>query len=174
MVKARTFEQVEDVMRDLLCLLLELPSDTPVIRIAYQSDGAPAWKHNDTVLFMRLSESDEEWGHYRDNTYETRSNDVIKESSRTRVWELHLIAYGPDGSQWLNRIKDGIHTQAAKRFYYAMDITAVPSNLAIQRIPELYDGRWWARFDLKLIFYEHYLVEENVKSIEHVNVTIEK
>lgn len=174
MTKTRTFEEVEDLVRSWMCQLLEIDEDSSAVRLSYQDDGAPSWDYDDTVLFIRLSETDDPYGHQRSDIHYIQGNDVIKQSSRTRVWELYFICYGPCASEWLNRIKDGVFSQLSKALCFREDVAILPTHPMIQRVPELYNGRWWKRFDLKLTMNELYVFEENVRSIDDVDVRTSK
>ena len=114
----RTFIEVENLFRDLLCDILGLPVDNKQIVFSYQSTGTPGWKHDQDKLFIRLSELDDDYSKFRNSLYHPNDETVIKSTSRTRVWEVYLIAYGPNSCEVQNQIKDGVFLQRARRFLF--------------------------------------------------------
>lgn len=172
MMPKRTFVEVENLFRDLLCNILGLTVDNKQIVFSYQATGAPGWKHEQDRLFIRLSELDDEYAKFRDSLYHPNEKTVIKTTSRTRVWEVYLIAYGPHAHEWLNLIKDGVFLQKARRFYFKHDIALITDYPQMLRVPELYNGRWWERWDMRLKFNELYIVEEDVSSIEDIKIYV--
>lgn len=172
MMPKRTFVEVENLFRDLLCDILELPLDNKQTVFSYQATGVPGWKHDQDKLFIRLNELDDEYAKFRSSLYHPNEEAVIKSTSRTRVWEVYLIAYGPHACDVQNQIKDGVFLQKARRFYFKNDIALITDYPQALRVPELFNGRWWERWDMRLRFNELYVVEEDVGSIEDVQIFV--
>lgn len=148
------------------------PAFMPV-RISWPQEGAPSWKIYEDVTFIRLvPHEDDDYARQIDSTYEATLGTVIKKSSRTRVLEVHFVVYGPNASINVNKIKDGVFRQDVKRVLSASSVFLIPDLPPSRRVPELYAGRWWNRWDLSLFFNEGYqLPDEDVGRIESVTIT---
>lgn len=57
-------------------------------------------------------------------------------------------------------------------FYFKNDIALVTDYPQALRVPELFNGRWWERWDMRLRFNELYVVTEDVGSIEDVQIFV--
>lgn len=148
------------------------PSFMPV-RISWPTGGAPAWKISEDVVFIRLfAKDDEDYARQIDSTYEAERGTVIKKSTRTRIWELQFIGYGPSAQTAVNKIKDGVFRQDVKRLLSANSVFLIPDLPPCRRMPELFAGQWWNRWDITLTFNELYqLPDEDVGRIESVSIT---
>lgn len=171
MKRMRTYNELLDIYRQSVCSILSLDINSSQVRISYQKEGMPSWSVDDDIVFIRLEEREDNYAKQRNSVYEERDGSVVKVSSRTRVWELYLIVYGPNSYEWMNLLKDGFFLHSTKAILGPNDIYLIPDLGSIQRVPELFDGMWWSRYDMKVLFNELYVVEEDVGAIEHVNVT---
>lgn len=141
-----------------------------LVRKAWPSDGAPAWKQGDDVAFVRCTEIDDWYNKVRDQGAEP--NDAVSGllvTEYTRVWRVFWEVRGPNSYTRASLLKsamqlDFIHDSlAASNLYLRPDV----SNPT--RAPELEDGRWWNRTDLEMVFYEQVnesIVTSTVASIE--------
>lgn len=178
-----TAEQMEDLFWQVTMTMLGFnpaefsdehnpPAFMPA-RISWPQEGAPAWKIDEDVTFIRvIPHEDDDYTRQLDSTYEATANTVIKKSSRTRVWEVQFVVYGPNADTNVNKIKDGVFRQDIKRILSASSVFLIPDLPPSRRVPELYAGRWWNRWDLSIFFNELYqLPDEDVGRIESVIIT---
>ena len=77
------------------------------IRWCYPESGAPDWKISDDILFLYLSEADDDYAKQRDSMYRTDRGTVYRDTIRTRVWDLQTTAYGRRSYELVNLLKDG-------------------------------------------------------------------
>ncbi len=169
------YEKLQDLFWDVSLLLardlLTEPADQH-IRWKYPTNGQPDWKIDDNILFLFLSEQEDDYGKQVDTTREEENGSVTLKRTRTRVWSLLLTAYGPKACEIVNRIKDGVFRQDAKKLLADGSVFLVPDLPACQNAPELYAGKWWNRWDLTLHFNELYsLPDEDAGHIDSVAVT---
>ena len=149
----------------------EIENPDKFIRKKYPVNGSPDWKIDDDILFLNLSEKDDEYAKQFQSVYKTSYGDVIRERSRTRVWELFITAYGDNSYDLLNKIKDGVFRENIKRILSKNAVFLIPNLPTIQSMPEMFSGKWWNRFDLPLYFNECYIAEsENLGSVEHLTL----
>lgn len=166
------FTALEDLFWQMTTMILgdSVPSEN--IRLTYPQDGQIAWQIHEDILFIRLFEQEDEYAKQLDSTYTAERATVLKRSSRTRVWEVQYTAYGPKANCYINQIKDGVFRQDVKQLLIKQAVFLVPDMPACKRIPELFCGQWWNRWDLVLHFNELYhLPDEDVGRIESVNIT---
>ncbi len=162
-------------LEDLFCLISEqvlgFDSSTGKIRLTYPTDGQPGWQIDEDIVFIRLFEQEDDYAKQIDSVYEPERGTVIKKSARTRVWEVQFVAYGPNANTNINKIKDGVFRQDVKRLLAGSSVFLIPNLPTCRRIPELYAGQWWNRWDLSLNFNELYqLPDEDVGRIESVSI----
>jgi hypothetical protein len=178
-----TTEQIEDFFWQVTMQLLGYnpddfnnPDNPPTfmpVRIAWPTGGAPAWKISEDVVFIRLfTKEEDDYAKQIDSIYDAEHGTVIKKSARTRIWEVQFVAYGPEAQTAVNQIKDGVFRQDIKRLLSANNVFLIPDLPPCRRMPELFAGRWWNRWDVTLMFNELYhLPDEDVGRIESVSVT---
>lgn len=141
------------------------------IRWKYPAKGGPDWGFDDNIVFLNLSEMDDEYGKQNDSIYVTENDTVIRKRGRTRVWELLCTIYGPESYDIANQIKDGVFTEKVRRTLSQGGVFLVPDMPVCRYVPELYAGRWWNRYDVALHFNEWYEApDEDVGHIESLTV----
>ncbi|MDU4960195.1 MAG: aldehyde dehydrogenase [Sporomusaceae bacterium] len=147
------------------------PACMPV-RVSWPTTGAPAWKITENVVFIRLIlHEDDDYARQIDSIYKPEPGTVIKQSARTRVWDVQFVAYGPDAQTAVTQIKDGVFRQDIKRLLSANSVFLIPNLPPCRRVPELFAGQWWNRWDGRLYFNElHRLPDEDVGRIESVSI----
>ncbi len=177
-----TTEQIEDFFWQLTMRILGYnpdnfnnPDNPPAcmpVRIAWPTTGAPAWKISEDVVFIRLiPREDDDYARQIDSEYKAHAATVIKKSSRTRIWEVQFVAYGPNAQTAVNKIKDGVFRQDIKRLLSESAVFLIPNMPPCRRVPELFAGQWWNRWDVSLTFNELYqLPDEDVGRIESVEI----
>ena len=70
-----------------------------------------------------------------------------------------------------NLLKDGFFYESVHRNLAQHDVFIVPNLPVCTRIPELFAGKWWDRWDITLRFNELYrLKPEDVGRIERVHI----
>lgn len=141
------------------------------IRWRYPESGAPDWKISDDILFLYLSEADDDYAKQRDSLYRTEDETVYRDTARTRVWDLQATAYGRRSYEIANLLKDGFFYEPVRRNLAQKDVFIVPNLPTCTQVPELFAGKWWDRWGIDLRFNELYrLAPENVGRIERVQL----
>lgn len=166
------FVALEDLFGDVTELIIgkDIPPDN--IRLTYPQDGQPNWAINEDIVFIRLFEKEDEYAKQLDSIYESERATVIKKSARTRVWEVQYVVYGPSANTNINKLKDGVFRQDVKRLLSGNGVFLIPDLSPCRRVPELFAGQWWNRWDLSLSFNELYsLPDEDVGRIESVSIS---
>ncbi len=169
-----TRQQIEDLFWTLTCQLLGLDptnlTNASAVRIAWPTDGAPAWAISDDVVFLRVTPGGGPIIQQRDMTYAEGTVETANvTTSYTRVWDASWIVYGPNSSENADLIRSGLYgvDLSANNLYLVLDL---PNP---QRAPELFDGRWWERSDFAAQFNELVQRQGTVPTISGVNIQIE-
>lgn len=166
------FTALEELFWQMTSQVLSENFPQDKIRLTYSTDGQPGWKMDEDIVFIRLFEREDEYAKQLDSIYTAERATVIKKSARTRVWEAQYVVYGPNANTNINKIKDGVFRQDIKRFLSASGVFLIPNLPPCRRVPELFAGQWWNRWDLSLAFNELYrLTDEDVGRIESVSIT---
>lgn len=166
------FKQLEDVFWQITAEVLGRDFKKDNIRLTYPIDGQTSWEITEDIVFIRLFEKEDSYAKQLDSFYQTEYGTVIKKSARTRIWDVQFVIYGPNSHTNANKIKDGmfiqkIHCELAKN-----NIFLIPDLPSCRRVPELFAGQWWERWDINLSFNELYLIaDEDVGHIDSVTIT---
>lgn len=165
------FNALEGLFWDAVAAILGEDFNSDNIRFAYPKDGNPGWRIDEDIIFIRLFEKEDDYARQINSTYHAERGTVIKKSSRTRVWDVQFTAYGPRGCENINKIKDGVFRQDVKKILSDGGVFLIPNLPPCRRVPELFAGQWWTRWDMTLSFNELYrLPDEDVGRVESVSI----
>ena len=140
------------------------------VRVEWPEDGAPAWKINEDICFIGITEKDSPWNRQRNRSLELYDIDNCNETVEyTRIINLALVLYGPNSYDNSQLIKDTLFNHVPHRLLTENDIYLIPDIVSARYLPELFEGRWWKRTDIAFDFNEgikrNYL-QPYVKSLE--------
>jgi len=168
------FTALEDLFFAATCRILGDGWPEGGIRLTYPQDGQPSWKIDEEIVFIRLFEREDDYAKQLDSIYDARGPTVVKKSARTRVWDVGYTAYGPHACETVNKIKDGMFRQDVKRILAKHAVYLIPDLPPCRRVPELFAGQWWQRWDLTLKFNELYrLPDEDIGRIDSVSIRMQ-
>jgi hypothetical protein len=138
------------------------------VRKSWLTEGAPMWKNQEDVIFLRVSDMDDPYNRQTDVRY-TPNGEFLKRSQEyTRVHEVYWVVYGPNSYDNAEKIRytlfgDGDFLRKNRLFL----VTDVP---APRRVPEPHDGQWWERSDLTAHFNEFVRIESATPPIIGVEI----
>jgi hypothetical protein len=144
------------------------------VRIAWPTGGAPAWKINDDVTFIRIGDADDPLNIPRDTTSTPiDSLTTTLSMTYTRVLTVHWSLYGPNSydNAFLirnNLYNQSIHDQLANSNIYIVTEISTPI-----RAPELFADQWWEHTSMQATFNE-YIKIDNVANLITTPVIITK
>ena len=129
------------------------------VRQEWPTDGQPAWEIDKNYTFLRAVEKNEEYGRIYDGTYVPNVTDgsgesVIQQFQYNRGWQLFWVFYGPNSASNAQFTRDGMILDWVRQSLAASGLYLVPAMVRPQRGKELYQGRWWERFDLQIEYNE--------------------
>jgi hypothetical protein len=155
-----TLKQIEDLFQSLTCTLLGLnpaaPSSQDKVRIAWPTGGAPAWKINQDIAFLRINLVPDPYTQQRETSYQQDTAGVAVNvvASYTRVHSVQWVVYGPNSFENAETIRNGIFLFATKSTLAAKNLHLILDVPPVVRLPELLNGQWWQRADLQAKFNE--------------------
>lgn len=145
-------------------------SKTPAVRHSWPIHGAPDWKITDDVIFMQLAETEDDINIPLDGQWRDAERDLVYRQGVTRVFELRLNAYGPNCYDNLLHIRLALLN--GRPNLRKQNVCIVPERTGIIKAPELFQSRWWNRADTRLKFNVLMVFDQDVKTIETVNITV--
>lgn len=130
------------------------PTFMPV-RISWPTQGAPAWKIDQDIAFIRVGEEPDDMNIIRDTIYQALNDDNASvDTAQTRVLKVHWLLYGPNSYNNAAIIRKRLFEEQCRNLLSADQIYLVPEVATPRRAPELWGGRWWERTDVSASFNE--------------------
>jgi hypothetical protein len=149
------------------------PAFMPV-RISWPTEGAPAWKIDQDVAFLRVGEEDDEINIIRDTILTAGDEDNANETTaQTRVIRVHWLLYGPNSWNNANRIRRLLYEEPYRQPLTDDQIFLIPRVTTPQRLPELFGGRWWERADVAASFNEQLRYDSTVPYFKSAEVIVQ-
>jgi hypothetical protein len=167
----------QKMVMDMLGLLTGSPIDYTsaayFVRISWPTEGAPAWKSTEDVVFLRITEEDDPINRQREVGIEDASDTTLDEAtSYTRVVGLYLVFYGPNSFANAQTVRDGVFKDRY-RWELAKDkIYLIPDIVAPRRIPEAFQSKYWERVDLEMRFNEKVVKYDEINIIESAEILV--
>lgn len=141
------------------------------VRRSWPTMGQPDWKFEEDVLFFQLTFLDgQDVSQPLHDFWQDSGEDLIRHQEQTRVLQVQLIAYGPNGATNLDNIRTAIYNGVL--LLRNAGVYVVAGDEAPRYAPELFQARWWRRADMTMIFNVNKVYDTEVKTITSVPVTI--
>lgn len=131
------------------------PTAGTQVRQSWPSNGAPGYGQNDNVSFIRCIEIDDWYNKVPE--YGVTANDDVSAMlniEKTRVWRAFWELRGPTSYERATLLKTAMQLQLIGDSLSPFNLYLVPSIGNPQRMPELYEGKWWERSDISMHFNE--------------------
>lgn len=172
-------KELEDIFKNLTFAVLgidnTIPANKGLVRKAWPTKGAPAWKIDDDIAFIRVTPIDNKIARNQDILF--KGNDPIwasKETGYTRTHRVDWTLYGPKSYDNADLIRYNLFSQDYTTELKANNLFLITDVPMPQRLPELYNGQWWERTDFSAEFNElvirrtvtPYILTPNFKIIE--------
>ena len=140
------------------------------VRLAWPTEGAPAWKITEDVVFLQCIEIDDSYNRQRETSFDLSNSNQA--TSYTRVIQVSFIIYGPNSFDNARKIKDSIFYQQNHDTLASNNLYMIPDIIAAMRSPELFEGQWWERVTMNMSFNEFIVSNTSVLSIESAVITV--
>jgi hypothetical protein len=177
----QTLKQIEIIFQKMVMDMLGLLEGSPIdysipayfVRVAWPTEGAPAWKITEDIVFLRVVEEDHPVNRERD-VENTRIDDVTlnEKTSYTRIISLAMVFYGPNSFDKAQLVRDGVFKDTYRLSLAQDKIYPIPDIIAPKRFPEAFQGRWWERTDLEIRFNEGVKKNQEISVIESAEIVL--
>jgi hypothetical protein len=172
-----TLRQLEILMWEatVCCLGLDLHGESAAKRVrrgwpTYNASGsAPAWNWDENRCFIRVMNGSDPYGQLQENLLLENGRRV---TVRTRPLEVLWICYGQSAWEDCETIRRRVLESDIKARLRASALYPLPHIAEPVRAPELFEGAWWERSDLRAQFYERIRIEEAYPGLEAARVLI--
>ena len=149
----------------------EAAYERPAVRRSWPTMGQPDWSFEEDVLFYQCTFIDgQDVSQPLHDFWQDSGEDLNLHQEQTRVLQVQMIAYGPNGATNLDNIRTAIYNGVP--LLRLAGVYVVPGNEAPKYAPELFQARWWRRADMTLIFNVAKSYDTIVKTITSVPVTV--
>lgn len=149
----------------------EAAYERPAVRRSWPTMGQPDWSFEEDVLFYQCTFIDgQDVSQPLHDFWQDSGEDLNLHQEQTRVLQVQMIAYGPNGATNLDNIRTAIYNGVP--LLRRAGVYVVPGNEAPRYAPELFQARWWRRADMTMIFNVAKSYDTEVKTITSVPVTI--
>jgi len=173
-----TLKQIEKLFWNVTTQMLGLDPALPVnankVRIAWPTEGAPSWKINEDVTFLRIGDFDDSINILRDSVMSNLDVDNANETTGyTRVLIIHFICYGPNSFDNAFIIRKKLYDQKYREFLNIKNIFLIPQINSPVRVPELLNGQWWERTNVMAKFNELIQFNQTIPYLKSAAATID-
>jgi hypothetical protein len=147
------------------------PTAGTQVRQSWPSNGAPGYSQNDNISFIRCIEVDDWYNKVPD--YGVTANDdvsAILNIEKTRVWRVFWELRGPTAYERATLLKTAMQLELIGDTLSPFNLYLVPSIGNPQRLPELFESKWWERSDISMHFNEQ--VNDEIVTPTVVNIPV--
>lgn len=154
-----TLRQLEDIFASETCKMLGIDSTLPEnkgkVRLTWPTKGAPGWKIDEDIVFIRVTPEDDKIARHFDILYDTnRSDYALKQTAYTRVHKIDWTLYGPNSYDNADKIRFKILSQDYFEDFKKSNLFLITDVSMPTRLPELFNGQWWERTDFTTSYNE--------------------
>ena len=128
------------------------------------------------VVFLRITEADNEYNRQRDTAYDPKDKDAdnaIEKKTFTRIIQTYWICYGPNSFDRAFAIRNALFATQSRETLSGSGLYLIPDMDAPRRSPELFAGQWWERTDLSARFNEYIRLDTTVPYLKSADIAVE-
>lgn len=145
--------------------------DSPYVRTAWPSQGAPFQEIQDDICYLECTLRDEPYTKLRNMVLLPGGDVYINEQwNYTRDWLIHWCLYGPNAVDRARAINSALFQEYFREQLAAINLFPVSSYPNVVRAPELINGQWWERADFDAEMYE--FVTETIQTNTVVSAAV--
>lgn len=169
-----TLTQLENLFQSVTSQILGT-TDPSAVRIDWPADGAPSWKINDDVCFIRIDFDDDPITRQVETSYEPLDSDnaTVNQSSMD-VIGVDWIVYGPHSFDNARLIRNKLFDPTYKDILAASNVALVTDIAMPRRVPEFFNGQWWNRTSFSANFNELVVRQSSVPYLQSANVQVKE
>ena len=171
--------EIEDFFAEITCEMLKIDLSKKVnqkkVRIAWPTSGAPGWKINDDVVFLRITPVDDVMARQLDICYDPVKDNkpyMKKKTGYTRVHKVNWTLYGPSSYDNADIIRHMIFDLDYMQKFKEKNLFLITDVSMPVRLPELDNGQWWERTDFSATFNEGVVREKDVPYLTSTDIRL--
>ncbi|BDR73333.1 hypothetical protein K144316041_20410 [Clostridium tetani] len=160
-------QELEDFIYDITCKMLDIDlnkeENQDRVRIAWPTDGSPAWSIDEDVVYLRITPIDDSMARQQNIAYNPDKDNKAyakKQTGYTRVHKINWTLYGPNSYDNADIIRHLIFDYDYMKKFKEKNIFLITDVPMPTRLPELYNGQWWERTDFSATFNEAVIREK--------------
>lgn len=172
--ESKSYAELSNFFADLVESMLGLTQDKVLIQ--YQAEGQPMPKFGDNVVFVNVQPEIDERNIYksRQEVYNSTNDNFTYSQQSQRTLVVGLIFYGNKANENAKIVNESMYFPTYEYMLSQYDLSFVPDRTdGPHKMPELVNGRWWNRSDLKLRFYNMVSMKTTIDRITDVEITVE-
>ncbi|WP_061342955.1 phage neck terminator protein [Clostridium botulinum] len=165
-------KEIEEFFQEITCEMLDIDlskkENRKKVRIAWPTGGAPGWKIQDDICFLRITPIDDAMTRELNICYDPVKNDepyAKKKVGYTRVHKINWTLYGPNSYDNADIIRHLIFDNEYMNKFKKKNLFLITDVPMPTRLPEYYSGQWWERTDFSATFNEGVTRESKVPYI---------
>ena len=169
--------ELEDFFQAITCQMVDIDLDKKEnqnkVRIAWPTNGAPTWKIDEDVTFLRITPVDDKMARQQNIIYNPHEQDKAyakKQTGYTRVHKINWTLYGPNSYDNADIIRHLIFDYDYMQKFKVKNLFLVTDVPMPTRLPEYYNGQWWERTDFSATFNEAVIRESKVPYITGTDI----
>ncbi|RXI46088.1 hypothetical protein DP145_01750 [Clostridium tetani] len=170
-------QELEDFIYDITCKMLDIDlnkeENQDRVRIAWPTDGSPAWSIDEDVVYLRITPIDDSMARQQNIAYNPDKDNKAyakKQTGYTRVHKINWTLYGPNSYDNADIIRHLIFDYDYMKKFKEKNIFLITDVPMPTRLPELYNGQWWERTDFSATFNEAVIRENKVPYITGTDI----
>lgn len=172
-------KELEDFFQEITCQMLgidlTIKENQNKVRIAWPTQGAPGWKINEDIVFLRITPIDDRMARQQNIIYNPDADDTAyakKQTGYTRVHKINWTLYGPNSYDNADVIRHLIFDYDYMKKFKIKNLFLITDVPMPTRLPEYYNGQWWERTDFSATFNEAVIRENKVPYITSTDIRI--
>lgn len=172
-------KEIEDFFYEITCNMLGIDLSKKVnqkkVRIAWPTGGAPGWKIDEDIIFLRLTPVDDKMARQLDICYDPVKDNkpyMNKKTGYTRVHKVDWTLYGPNSYDNADIIRHLIFDYDYMQKFKEKNLYLITDVSMPVRLPELYAGQWWERTDFSATFNECVIREKDVPYLTGADIRL--
>ncbi|MDU5080232.1 LIC_12616 family protein [uncultured Tissierella sp.] len=168
--------EIEEIFWSITMLMLGLNPDSKDekeisrVRTIWPTSGAPAWKIDEDICFLSITQRDDLINRQRNVRHEEIEGQLTRIMEYTRVVNCAYILYGPNSYDHAELLQHSLFLPQYKEMFNQNHLYLVPDIVAPVRAPELFSGQWWERSDFEVNFNLYVRREQAVDYIEDIAI----
>lgn len=172
-------KEIEDFFYDITCEMLDLDltikSNKNKVRIAWPTDGAPSWKIDEDVVFLRITPEDDKMARQLNIVFNPDEVDKVnlkKQTGYTRVHKISWTLYGPNSYDNADLLRHLIFENDYMIKFKNKNLFLITDVPMPTRFPEHFNGQWWERTEFSATFNESVIRESKVPFLTSADIII--